>query len=344
MYGLKSIHQLHRDNALAATILAEHGIPREEHFRPAPSKGARDAIKRAQDGIARLTAGQCGRFPIDPNAPDSAPAGRVIVNIGLARNDGGPDNSQYVTVMLLADLGGGQVQCYNVRQSATERTLVAQLARPLSDKATHELCAALAQDCIAQRIGEHGRLIGPHAAKWGEFNPEYFLDLDSAPAASEPAASAPDHNPLDTLDGRPAFAPVNGKSTAEQRKRSNVDTVGHSSIQAWSAGDLFPAVIARREHYSDNGSLRYAVWELEFPGCELLAFGSYDDAAQAARWLKDHSRDDAATLAPAYAVIERKGLWFVIDLRTGAVSNGSLTQAEAGLVLWGLKLRNLMHS
>jgi hypothetical protein len=38
-------------------------------------------------------------------------------------------------------------------------------------------------------------------------------------------------------------------STAEQRRASSADAIGHSSVQPWSAGDLFPCVLARVERY-----------------------------------------------------------------------------------------------
>lgn len=47
-------------------------------------------------------------------------------------------------------------------------------------------------------------------------------------------------------------------STAEQRRAARADTVGHSGVQPWSAGDLFPAVIARVERYRARMTLEDA--------------------------------------------------------------------------------------
>jgi hypothetical protein len=45
-----------------------------------------------------------------------------------------------------------------------------------------------------------------------------------------------------------------GTSTAEQRRAARVDVVGHSGVQPWSAGEIFPCVIARVERYSEEPS------------------------------------------------------------------------------------------
>jgi hypothetical protein len=41
------------------------------------------------------------------------------------------------------------------------------------------------------------------------------------------------------------------RSTAEIRHASHVDAVGHDSVQPWSAGELFPCVIAYVERYAE---------------------------------------------------------------------------------------------
>lgn len=40
-------------------------------------------------------------------------------------------------------------------------------------------------------------------------------------------------------------------STAEQRRAGHRDTIGHSSVQPWSAGPIFPCVIMRSERYPE---------------------------------------------------------------------------------------------
>lgn len=41
------------------------------------------------------------------------------------------------------------------------------------------------------------------------------------------------------------------QSTAQARHASRVDTVCHSGVQPWSAGPIFPAVIAKVERYDE---------------------------------------------------------------------------------------------
>jgi hypothetical protein len=43
--------------------------------------------------------------------------------------------------------------------------------------------------------------------------------------------------------------PGDGFSTAQARKAAHADAVGHGSVQPWSAGPLFPCVIATVERY-----------------------------------------------------------------------------------------------
>lgn len=69
-----------------------------------------------------------------------------------------------------------------VAQSATEKTCIINIA--LRDdneiEATlYALAVFLGQDCIAIRdaLGV-GKLIGPKATEWGDFNPDYFLTGD----------------------------------------------------------------------------------------------------------------------------------------------------------------------
>jgi hypothetical protein len=117
-------------------------------------------------------------------------------------------------------------------------------------------------------------------------------------------------------------------SIAVQRSQSGRDTIGHSSVQPWSAGPLFPAVIARIERYgapskdaqwamraaigyADEERLMAALplaerlectsWELNLDGV-AEEYASYEDAEHAARLLLAHPeyrvsrRDDDGTL------------------------------------------------
>lgn len=68
----------------------------------------------------------------------------------------------------------------------TEQTLVARLPGAKLDNAlrakVHDLAARTGQDCIAvfDSVNGHGELIGPRAAAWPAFAPEYFTTYAAA--------------------------------------------------------------------------------------------------------------------------------------------------------------------
>ena len=72
------------------------------------------------------------------------------------------------------------------------------------------------------------------------------------------------------------------------------DTIGHSSVQGWSAGDYFPAVISIVESYFDCGTtandklplsarLRWRAFEVLLDG-RSERYASHGDAEAAARF------------------------------------------------------------
>ena len=78
-----------------------------------------------------------------------------------------------------------------------------------------------------------------------------------------------------------------------------IDTLNHSSVQPWSAGDIFPAVIARIEKYRPaahheqvcNGAmdsldarLEWTAWELTLDG-HSETYATYEDAQAVAKHL-----------------------------------------------------------
>jgi hypothetical protein len=62
----------------------------------------------------------------------------------------------------------------------------------------------------------------------------------------------------------------------------------HSGVQPWSAGDIFPAVIARVERYPEGHTAATAApstsWELTLDG-RAEEYASHDDATSVARAL-----------------------------------------------------------
>lgn len=88
------------------------------------------------------------------------------------------------TVIHALRAAGFKVQASKLLQSDTEPTLAARVlfCGHMTDfnQVLHDLSASLQQDCIAvyNPITGQGELIGPRAAKWGPFNPEFFFLLD----------------------------------------------------------------------------------------------------------------------------------------------------------------------
>ena len=103
---------------------------------------------------------------------------KAILNIGLARN-GSVDLN--VGEVLLAVKSRLVVKSWEQVISNTEATIVAEVEGPVLSS-TYAIARRLGQDCIAvwQPNTEVGRLIGPNAAAWGEFNLEFFLLLDGS--------------------------------------------------------------------------------------------------------------------------------------------------------------------
>lgn len=88
------------------------------------------------------------------------------------------------------------------------------------------------------------------------------------------------------------------------------DLIGHSSIQAWSAGPLFPAVIAQVENYATyeeflrgrigqipmteeefyaqplEARFNWVAFELIYPGRKPALYATYADAERVARYYK----------------------------------------------------------
>jgi hypothetical protein len=109
---------------------------------------------------------------------------KLHLNIGLARNDGKADNGLLRTVAVLNQCGF-LIYAADVQQSSTEQTLCATVQHVKNycylKFDLHNVASRLGQDCIASlEISVTGRLVngalhGPESAKWGRFDPQYFL-------------------------------------------------------------------------------------------------------------------------------------------------------------------------
>lgn len=104
---------------------------------------------------------------------------QVILNIGLARE--GKDDLTFTEVYKAINTCNISHLRFERVQSDTEETLVVN-ALIYSDFDVARLSARLEQDCIAiwDLAHQEGRLAGPNAAKWGDFNPEFFLLLNGS--------------------------------------------------------------------------------------------------------------------------------------------------------------------
>jgi hypothetical protein len=100
------------------------------------------------------------------------------LNIGLATNASGPVTPE--SALAAIEAVGGRVVKHSIHDSDTEPTLVAQLAAPLTPEQVNQAAVSLGQEAIAQHDGQRGALYGPEAAKWGAFNPDFFLTLDGS--------------------------------------------------------------------------------------------------------------------------------------------------------------------
>ena len=107
---------------------------------------------------------------------------KFIVNIGLNTTDGAITVEEARTTLRAY---GFSILREALLESDTEPTLVAEVATGFATALTvlqllYKVSEELKQDCIAvyRELTGGGALIGPRAAEWGPFNPEYFLLLD----------------------------------------------------------------------------------------------------------------------------------------------------------------------
>ena len=118
---------------------------------------------------------------------------KFILNIGLASEAYGVIRA--TDALLVARRFFPSFLSITTVQSDTEPTLVLEVdahAHPRTEPvraAIHKLAEILGQDCIAAYANGVGRLIGPRAAAWGAFNPEFFILPDGSRLA-QPAAVA----------------------------------------------------------------------------------------------------------------------------------------------------------
>lgn len=100
----------------------------------------------------------------------------TTLNIGLAI----PGSSCILPVSevlaVLSRLDDITVVSYGVSQSNTELTCIVRVLGDFGPNEGWLVAKCLRQECIAVRYKDGlGALYGPQAAKWGEFNPAFFI-------------------------------------------------------------------------------------------------------------------------------------------------------------------------
>jgi hypothetical protein len=160
----------------------------ENPFMPATGKGS----EKSEGGWWYQHAGRQTAKPLYSKEEWAArradrEANLPMVNIGLKTNDGGTITPEEAVGRL--EKMGVPVIRQSVHQSGTEPTLVATLSGPLSKDEGHQLSVDLRQDAIPQYHNGQGEMLGQNAAKWGDFNPAYFLNHEGKPIAPEQGMS-----------------------------------------------------------------------------------------------------------------------------------------------------------
>jgi GNAT superfamily N-acetyltransferase len=212
------------DQARTRILEAAGGIEEPAWFRPSAGspaqEGAGDARVvpgvRVPGGRAKPAArGARGAAPAAaPDQFSDSVALGTLVNIGLDTNDGkGITASQAITMLMEQ---GVEVLEHAEHTSSTEPTLVAKLSRPLTPAQATAVSAALDQEAIAQFTGGAGKLYGPSASKWGDFNPEFFMTLDGKRLGDTPADAGRPGDQADAGDVGSAEGLVAG-GTDQQR-------------------------------------------------------------------------------------------------------------------------------
>ncbi|CAB4198872.1 crystallin beta/gamma motif-containing protein, partial [uncultured Caudovirales phage] len=160
-------------------------------------------------------------------------------------------------------------------KSDTEQTVVAELDRALTPEEGYAVAAALGQEAVAQHTGnKQGALYGPNAAAWGDFTPEFYLNMDGSRLA-EPAA------PNEVSQGP---APVNDRAVRKMlenltpRERSKVGNSLAKKIldhlTNLPSANEFAAVAyagrAKRGWYSESAETISAIFGPDAPRFAML--------------------------------------------------------------------------
>lgn len=173
---------------------------------------------------------------------------KPLLNVGLDINGGGVVDPAKV-IKALTKLGV-KVEKQSIHQSNTEPTLVASLSRKLTDDEAQKLSTRFKQDAIAQYANGAGKLHGPKAADWGDFNPDFFLNHEGKPLSSENDVLRFKHF-SDATDQNMTLDPAHygeGLRGAEARRMAN--NKGLKTISAYSmGGEVEPELRGKTQYH-----------------------------------------------------------------------------------------------
>lgn len=147
---------------------------------PIPVMTEADIEAEASDPVVREN-----KLQDKPEAP--------LLNIGL--DVGAGDRKMKInpsTARMLIERTGAKITRSNVVESTythkgeqvIERTLVAELDRPLNEAEATKLAELAQQEAISQRNNGDNNLFGPKASEWGAFDPTQFVLLDGKKMAT----------------------------------------------------------------------------------------------------------------------------------------------------------------
>lgn len=108
------------------------------------------------------------------------------LNIGMKVGKSGKLTTKQITDGLKKF--GAKLVKKTIKNSGTEPTMIVRLSKPLSEVDLMALSKLLKQEAIPQLSNGQGIMIGPKAAKWGDFNPEYFLNFSGKPLSKSSTA------------------------------------------------------------------------------------------------------------------------------------------------------------
>lgn len=99
-----------------------------------------------------------------------------MMNIGMNVNGGKSLTASEIKNAIKES--GAKILKSSIKKSGTEPTFIVKLSKPLDANQMNKLAEVLKQEAIPQLSNGIGNMYGPKAAKWGAFNPYYFMNFN----------------------------------------------------------------------------------------------------------------------------------------------------------------------